>query len=317
VGEALALAAGLIPGLCLARWTMRDERLPERAVLQVVAFSGITLFVLPAIVFQAADVDWTRPFARPAWQISLIVHCLAIPAVVGLSAVQEFVTRGGGTPVPYDPPRRLVTTGIYAYVRNPMQLSAVVLLVLLGLASKSFWLAAAGIMAHIYSAGLAGWDEDGDLTARFGSAWLVYRRDVRAWWPRFRPWRPDDRHDLLYVAESCGMCSETGRWFQRRGGRGLSIVPAETHRSGALTRVTYESADGTYSASGIEAIARALEHLHLGWALVACALRLPFIRPLVQILVDASGGGPRRIPQRCDSLAARTTRVFDSSSNAR
>ncbi len=124
------------------------------------------------------------------------MQCLAIPAVIGLSAVQEFVIRGGGTPVPYDPPKRLVTTGIYAYVRNPMQLSAVLLLCLLGLALQNFWLAGAGIMAHIYSAGLAGWDEDDDLHKRFGSAWTTYRRGVRAWWPRVRPWRRDDRDDL-------------------------------------------------------------------------------------------------------------------------
>ncbi len=298
VGEVIALMAGLVPGLLVARMTMRDERLPERAVLQVIAFSGLTLFVLPAIVIDATGAGWTRLFERPTWQISVIMQCLAIPAIIGLSAVQEFVIRGGGTPVPYDPPRRIVTTGLYAYVRNPMQLSAVLLLCLLGLALRNFWLASAGIMAHIYSAGLAAWDEDDDLNTRFGRAWTAYRRGVRAWWPRLRPWRPDSRDDLLYVAESCGMCSEVGRWFQHRGVQGLAIVPAETHPSRALTRITYESSDGAYAASGIEAIARALEHVHVGWAFIACVLRLPVVLPLIQIIVDASGGGPRRIARR-------------------
>ena len=297
-GEVVALAAGLVPGLLLARMTMRDKRLPERAVLQVIAFSGITLFVLPAIIIEATGVGWTRLFERPTWQICVIMQGLAIPAIIGLSAVQEFVTRGAGTPVPYDPPRRIVTTGLYAYVRNPMQLSAVLLLCLLGLALQNVWLAGAGIMAHIYSVGLAGWDEDDDLNKRFGSAWTTYRRGVRAWWPRVRPWRPDGRDDLLYVAEGCGMCSEVGRWFQHRGVQRLEIVPAEHHPSRALTRITYESSDGAYTASGIEAVARALEHVHIGWALIACVLRLPVVRPLTQIIVDASGGEPRRIAPR-------------------
>ena len=51
--------------------------------------------------------------------------------MLGLSAVQEFVTRGRGTPIPFDPPRHIVTTGVYAYVANPMQLSAVLFLFLL------------------------------------------------------------------------------------------------------------------------------------------------------------------------------------------
>ena len=308
VGEVVALAAGLVPGLLVARMTMRDERLPERAVLQVIAFSGLMLFVLPAIVIDATGAGWTRLVERPTWQISIIMQCLAIPAIIGLSAVQEFVTRGGGTPVPYDPPKRIVTTGLYAYVRNPMQLSAVLLLCLLGLALQNVWLAGAGIMAHIYSAGLAGWDEDDDLHKRFGSAWTTYRRGVRTWWPRVRPWRPDGRDDRLYVAESCGMCCEVGRWFRHRGVHGLAIVPAETHPSRALTRITYESSDGSYRASGLEAVARALEHVHFGWALVACFLRLPVVRESVQLIIDASGGEPRRLPGSPCEIGSRQSR---------
>ena len=171
--------------------------------------------------------------------------------------------------MPFDPPRRLVTTGLYAYVRNPMQLSAVVLLLLLGVVLQNFWIAIAGVMAHIYSAGLAGWDEDEDLRQRFGAGWDAYRRGVRSWLPRLRPWHPTDQSPArLYVAETCGMCSEVGRWFQRRGATGLTIVPAETHPSRALTRITYEPGDGTRAVSGVEAVARALEHVHLGWAFI-------------------------------------------------
>ena len=57
-----------------------------------------------------------------------------------------------------------------------MQLSAVLLLVLLGLVVWNPWLAAAGVMAHLYSARLAGWDEGEDLRRRIGHAWTEYRR---------------------------------------------------------------------------------------------------------------------------------------------
>jgi hypothetical protein len=241
------------------------------------------------------------------------VQILAIPAVAGLSAVQEFVTRGGGTPVPFDPPRRLVTTGLYAYVRNPMQLSAVLLLLLLGLALQNFWIAIAGVMAHIYSSGLAGWDEDEDLRRRFGGGWDAYRRNVRSWLPRTRPWHPPDQLAArLYVAESCGMCSEVGQWFQRHRATGLIIVAAETHPSRALTRISYEPGDGTCAASGVEAVGRALEHLHLGWAFIGCVLRLPVLRQSVQLLVDASGGEPR--PTRAPLPAPPTPRLPDPDS---
>jgi len=296
VGEGIGLALCLIPSQLLARWTDRDARLAGRAVLQVIAFSGLLLFVLPAVAIGVSDSAWLNPVDRPVWQISLWVQLLMVPAIVGLSAVQEFVMRGGGTPVPFDPPQRLVVTGPYAYVRNPMQLSAVVLLALLGLFLRNPWVAAAGVMAHFYSTGIAGWDEDEDLRRRFGDNWLAYARDVRAWVPRLRPWRREgDRPARLFVASGCGMCSEVRGWFARHDARGLAIVPAETHESRALTRITFEPAGSGSEVTGVEAVARALEHLHLGWAFAGWALRLPGVRWFAQLLIDASGGEPRRI----------------------
>ncbi len=306
VGEGVGLAICLVPAQLLARWTARDDHLVSRAVLQVATFAGLMLFVLPAIAIDGSGSAWLNPLSRPAWQLSLIIQFLAMPAVLGLTAVQEFVTRGGGTPVPYDPPRRLVSSGIYAYVGNPMQVSAVLLLILLGLILWNPWVAAAGVMAHVYSAGLAGWDEDEDLRRRFGEDWTTYRKGVRRWLPRWRPWRrPDRAPSRLFVSESCHMCSEVARWFDERGARGLAIVPAETHPSGALRRITYEPGDGSRAASGVEAIARALEHIHLGWALVGFCLRLPAVGWLAQLLADASGAGPRRIPRRVGPAESR------------
>src|SRR5258708_27078123 len=101
------------------------------------------------------------------------------------------------------------------------------------------------------------------------------------------------------------MCSEVGLWFARRGARQLVIVAAETHPSGALRRITYDPGDGNRTACGVEAVARALEHIHLGWALIGFALRLPLLCPLAQLLVDASGGEPRAAPTPAPRSAGR------------
>lgn len=299
-GEMAGLLTGLVPGQLLARWTTRDERLTERAALQVLTFTGLVLVVLPTVIINASGSTWLNPMSRPAWETSLIVQIVAIPALLGLTAVQEFVTRGGGTPVPFDPPRRLVTTGVYAYVGNPMQLSGVGVLVLVGVFLRNPWISAAGVMAHCYSIGLAGWDEDADLERRFGVSWTAYRKSVRRWLPRFRPWHvPDQPPARLFVAQGCRICRDVGGWFECRGASHLTIVPAELHSSAALTRITYEPSDGARPAIGIDAIARALEHIHFGWALIGFALRLPIILPLVQLLADASGAEPRRIAPPC------------------
>lgn len=311
VGELLGLLACFVPAQCLARWTLRDERLTGRAVLQAIAFTGFVLFVVPAIVIEGAGNGWMNPLERPAWQTALLVQFLAVPALLGLTALQEFVQRGAGTPVPFDPPRRLVTSGIYAYVRNPMQLSGATMLALLGVALGNAWVSAAGVMAHLYSAGLAGWDEDEDLRRRFGDGWTAYKAAVRCWIPRWRPWQPPAaRPAALYVADSCAMCREVRDWLEHRGVRGLSILPAESHPSDSLGRMTYEPADGSRPAAGVEALARALEHTHLGWAAIGWALRLPGICAMAQLVIDASGGEPRPIARtrtRCSQDPRRRT----------
>jgi protein-S-isoprenylcysteine O-methyltransferase Ste14 len=294
-GEAVGLVTCLLPAQLLARWTATDSRLPARALLQVIAFSGIVIWLLPAVAIDASGTGWRHPLELSPWLRSLVVQVLAVPAILGLSAVQEFVSRGGGTPVPYDPPRRIVVSGAYAYVANPMQLSATVLLLGLGVCVGNAWVGATGIMAYLYSSGIAAWDENADLGERFGEAWPRYRGEVPKWIPRWRPWYRDESPvAILYVSSECGPCSEVGRWYRRLGTRGLVIAAAEDHPQGGLTRITYEAVDGTYRATGIDAIARALEHSHLGWACAGFAMRLPIVSPVLQLIVDASGGQPRR-----------------------
>src|SRR4029079_16505219 len=121
---------------------------------------------------------------RPGWWTNLLVQLLALPAVLGLSAAQEFASRGEGTPLPFDPPVRLVTSGPYAYVANPMQLAMCLLVIAWGLALESWWIVGGTAVAFAYGAGFAAWHEDAELAARFGGAWIAYRRRVRRWWPR-------------------------------------------------------------------------------------------------------------------------------------
>src|SRR5947209_15256180 len=44
----------------------------------------------------------------------------AIGAAIVIGCMFEFAWRGIGTPAPIDPPRRLVISGLYRWVRNPM-----------------------------------------------------------------------------------------------------------------------------------------------------------------------------------------------------
>lgn len=214
---------------------------------------------------------------------------LALPGVAG---VMEFAERGEGTPIPYDPPKRLVRSGIYRYVANPMQLSCFLVMVLWATWLRSGWMAAAAGMSMVYSAGLAEWDEAEDLKHRFGEEWVSYRSHVRNWWPRWRPYYAGSA-SRLYMAETCGPCSELRSWLEAQRPMGLEIVDAESLPAGSIERMRYVPRDGSGSVEGVRALGYALEHMSLSWALAGILLRMPIIWQSVQLVMDASGLGPR------------------------
>ncbi|MFJ5592805.1 methyltransferase family protein [Streptomyces noursei] len=286
-GEALAVTLVLVPGLLLARWTACDRRLALRAGAQML-LSGALMLALPL-----ALVRPTLPGGRAGWAIA--GQLLAVPLLLGVVAVREFVQHGGGTPLPYDPPHQLVTSGPYAYVRNPMQLSVVLFYTLLGLLTRDARVLAGAVAAYAYGAGLATWHEGGPMRKTYGEPWTAYRAAVPAWLPRLRPW-PGSARARLYVAESCGPCSQFGHWIARRRPVALELVPAERH-SQPLRRMTYETDDGAVRTEGIAALGRMLNHLHLGWAILGWLLVIPGLQRFVQLCADALGAGPRDIPQ--------------------
>jgi protein-S-isoprenylcysteine O-methyltransferase Ste14 len=294
-GEAAAIVLVLLPGLCLARWTQRDTHLPFRAAMQMATSGLLFLFLIPEAVFALrTGYDWTPLFAMAAWQRQLGLLLLTLVALPGVGAVMEFAQRGLGTPIPYDPPKRLVTSGIYRYVANPMQFSCTLVMLLWAAILRNPWLLLAPVASVVYSAGIARWNERQDLAARFGAPWRDYRSEVRDWLPRLTPYH-HGAPARLYIAGTCTPCSELQRWIESQFPLGMEILPAESLEV-PIERVTYDPNDGSPAVSGICAVGRALEHLNLAWALAGIALRLPGVWQLVQLLMDVSGFGPRVLP---------------------
>jgi protein-S-isoprenylcysteine O-methyltransferase Ste14 len=116
---------------------------------------------------------------------------LAGVGALGLAACfARFVVQGLGTPAPVMPPQRLVITGLYRYVRNPMYVAILWMLTgeALALGSLDLVLYASGVwlMFHLWVLGY----EEPSLRAKFGADYAAYCAGVRRWWPRTRPWSP-------------------------------------------------------------------------------------------------------------------------------
>jgi protein-S-isoprenylcysteine O-methyltransferase Ste14 len=292
-GEALVLAACFLPGWLIATFTARDKHVGWRAVAQAI-ITGILMFVvLPAVLLEYAGRSVWEAWAWPAWQQSALFNALLIPVVLGLAGNQEFAERGHGTPIPFDPPKHLVVTGPYAYVANPMQISIVASLLILGIAYQSLLLVAAAGMAVIYALGIVRWHHAIDLEPRFGAAWRTYRSYVGNWLPRWRPWI--DTPSAVYFAGYCEICRDTQHWLERLGPIGIEIRDAREHPQ-TLTRVTYRYPDGS-EVQGIYAIAACLNHVNLAYAFLGWFMRLPVVRQLLQILIDGTGERAEPLPK--------------------
>ena len=303
LGEGAALALVLAPAFCLARWTANDTHLDLRATMQILLSGLLFLFFLPEVVFAlrpaaSAGSVWQPLLETGSFFRQAAIQIILLLAVPGVSAVQEFSQRGRGTPIPYDPPQRIVTSGIYRYCSNPMQFSCAVVMFLWALLLRNPWFVLAAVVSAVYSAGIAHWDEGRDLAARFGERWQHYQAEVPEWRLRWRPYEagPPAR---LYIARTCRPCNEIREWIENRHPIGLELIEAETLPEGSIRRLRYDPCDGTAPVEGIVAFARALEHLNLAWAYCGITLRLPVVHQAFQLLMDASGLGPRTVPSAC------------------
>jgi len=118
------------------------------------------------------------------------VVVLGVGLALFIGSVRRFATEGKGTLAPWDPPRAFVVHGPYRFVRNPM-ISGVIFLLLgeaLVLLSPphGVWAAAFFVLNLVYIPLI----EEPQLEQRFGEPYREYRRHVRRFVPRLRPWRP-------------------------------------------------------------------------------------------------------------------------------
>ena len=190
-GEAVAVLTILVPAALLARWTLRDENVIARGLVQSAGFAFAMLYALPMAVFDVTGEDWSTLLDRSLiWWV--IVGLLTAPfGLLAFAGVWEFWTKGDGTPVPFDPPKTMVVTGPYAYVANPMQLGMTGVLIGLGVVAGSWPLAATAVGAAAFSVGYAAAVEHEELVERYGQDWLDYRREVRIFRVRRTAYRPN------------------------------------------------------------------------------------------------------------------------------
>jgi protein-S-isoprenylcysteine O-methyltransferase Ste14 len=142
------------------------------------------LIIVPALI----ERKWV---AAPAAQLIAGVLIALLGLFVMAQTIVTFIRIGKGTLAPWSPTHKLVVGGMYAYVRNPMILGVITVLIGESVVISSrpilLWAALVFIINTVYFM----FSEEPALQKRFGEEYREYKKNVPRWIPRMRPWKPD------------------------------------------------------------------------------------------------------------------------------
>ncbi len=159
------------------------------------AIVGSALFLVIAPGAVVGLVPWWLShwtFHPPFLGTSLTRAAGAALVLVGAAGLLEsflrFALKGVGTPAPVFPTERLVVTGLYRWVRNPMYVAVVAMILgqALLFASPPLLIYAAGVWlaTHVFIVAY----EEPTLRRTFPADYAAYAAAVPRWLPRLTPW---------------------------------------------------------------------------------------------------------------------------------
>jgi protein-S-isoprenylcysteine O-methyltransferase Ste14 len=157
------------------------------------ALLGSAIFLVVAPGTLAGYVPWTIGhwhFAPPLLGffpfriIGALLIATGLPVL--LDSFARFAIQGLGTPAPIAPPRHLVVTGLYRYVRNPMYVAVLSVIFGQGLLFGSVPLLEYGLVVWLGFVAFVLAYEEPALRRQFGAEYQEFCARVPRWIPRLR-----------------------------------------------------------------------------------------------------------------------------------
>ncbi len=151
-----------------------------KSLLFLIIAPGVVAGYIPLVLLRRGpqvETGFLAYLAFPLW---------AVGGMILLWSFWNFLAQGRGTPAPIDPPKELVATGFYRYVRNPMYVG--ILLILIG---HFLWFQTIALIVYAAIVFLAfhlfvTFYEEPNLKRKFGTGYEEYLKKVPRWIPRFR-----------------------------------------------------------------------------------------------------------------------------------
>ena len=149
-----------------------------RAIIAFLALPCVVAGLVPALIVSS---DTHRGNGMAIGFVLLVAGLILL-----LWCVRDFFVSGRGTLAPWDPPKHLVVVGLYRFVRNPMYLAVLTIVLGWGLATGSTFLAlylfALGVAFHLRVVLY----EEPRLRQQFDAEYKAYVATVPRWLPRLK-----------------------------------------------------------------------------------------------------------------------------------
>ena len=169
---------------------MKSAVMLVRHLIAILVLPFVMTILVPRWIIRGYGpvTSWS---SGPATVIGHVVGaiCFLIGFGLFLWCLYLFAARGKGTLAPWDPPKHLVITGPYRYVRNPMISGVLAMLLgealIHGALSLGIWFLTFFLFNHVTMLLI----EEPMLRARFGLEYREYCDAVPRWIPRLRPYK--------------------------------------------------------------------------------------------------------------------------------
>jgi protein-S-isoprenylcysteine O-methyltransferase Ste14 len=151
---------------------------------------GICVFVLLPLLLVSINARLHLPIYKTQLVKIIGIALIIFGGVLGAYSASIFAENGkGGSPLPTDPPRQLITSGVFSWIRNPMFVASALVwfgeYLFFG-STLLFFYAIAWVSAnHIH---LITQDEKW-LEKRFGDEYRKYKKKVPRYFPKLITFR--------------------------------------------------------------------------------------------------------------------------------
>ncbi len=151
-----------------------------KSLLWLILVAGLGAGYVPFALLPKSPQVETGFFAYLAFPLWLL------GGVIVLWCFWDFTFKGHGTPNPSVPPKELVTTGLYRYIRNPIYVGTLTIIIGHFLWFKTIWMLAYSVVVFLVFHLFVALYEEPTLKEKFGMTYENYCKSVPRWIPKIK-----------------------------------------------------------------------------------------------------------------------------------